>query len=378
MSDTLTSDCLIIGGGVIGLSLAYELACAGLSVHVVDQGAPGREASWAGAGILPPQSELGAPAALKELGILSSRLHAEWSVRLEDETGVDNGYRRCGAWNLATNQGEAAELERAAAAWRDDDLDVQLVDPDELAQLEPVLADQRRRLPIQAAALLADESQVRNPRHLRALLSACQRRGVTITANSAITDVEHAAGRVAAVQSGTTRISAGHYCVTAGAWSGGVLERLGASLPIRPMRGQIVLLSTIATLFSRVLNVGPRYLVPRADGRVLVGSTVEDAGFNKQTTADGVGGLLRFALELVPALADARLERTWAGLRPQTDDGLPYLGRLPNLANASVATGHFRSGLHLSTGTAVVMGQLIRGETPRVDLAPFSPTRQAN
>ena len=141
------------------------------------------------------------------------------------------------------------------------------------------------------------------------------------------------------------------------------------------MRGQIVLLSTAVRLFDRVVNVGPRYLAPRADGRVLVGSTVEDVGFDKQTTATGVEGLLRFALELIPALGDATIERTWAGLRPYTADGLPYLGRVPGLENASVATGHFRGGLHLSTGTAVVMSQLVRGETPSVDLAPFSLSR---
>lgn len=375
MSDCLT-DCLIIGGGVIGLSLAHELAGQGMSVHVVDQGPFGREASWAGAGILPPQSEQGSSDALTALGTLSSQLHAEWATALRDETGIDTGYRRTGGWNLATDTAAAEELRLAVQQWHGQDVEARIVDRDELARLEPALADERRGVPIEAACLLPGEAQVRNPRHLKALLAACQRRGVTLSPHTSVTDIQNAGDRVVAVQTSTGRLTAGHYCVTAGAWSGGLLTRLGVSASIHPRRGQIVLLASAVRLLDRVVNVGARYLVPRPDGRVLVGSTVEDVGFDKRTTAEAVDGLLRFALDLVPALGDATVEQTWAGLRPHTADGLPYLGRVPGLDNISVATGHFRGGLHLSTGTAVVMSQLIRGENPSIDLSPFAITRQ--
>lgn len=360
---------------MVGLSLAYELSSQGTSVQVVDQGPFGREASWAGAGILPPQSEQGSPDALTALGTLSSQLHAEWAASLRDETGIDTGYRRTGGWNLATNTAAAAALRLSVQQWHRHDVEARIVDADEWARLEPALADERRGVPIEAACLLPGEAQLRNPRHLKALLAACQRRGVTLSPHTTVTDIQTAGDRVVAVETSTGRLTAAHYCVTAGAWSGALLARLGARAPVRPMRGQIVLLASAVRLLDRVVNVGPRYLVPRPDGRVLVGSTVEDVGFDKRTTAEAVGGLLRFALDLVPALRDAVVERTWAGLRPHTADGLPYLGRVAGLENASVATGHFRGGLHLSTGTATVMSQLIRGETLSVDLSPFSLTR---
>jgi glycine oxidase len=181
-------------------------------------------------------------------------------------------------------------------------------------------------------------------------------------------------GRIVAARAGGTDLRAEQFCIAGGAWSRSLLERLGCRPQIKPMRGQMALLSG-QRLLKRVINDGHRYLVPRSDGRVLVGSTVEDVGFDKRTTAEAIGDLLRFALQLAPSLSDHHVERTWAGLRPGSADGLPYLGRLPELANAFVAAGHFRQGLHLSTGTAVVMSELIRGQTPQIDLTPFRADR---
>jgi glycine oxidase len=146
---------------------------------------------------------------------------------------------------------------------------------------------------------------------------------------------------------------------------------MGVARTIRPIRGQIVLLAA-PPLLSKTIQEGTRYLVPRSDGRILVGSTEEDVGFDNRVTADGVRELIAFALSLVPELNSADVERTWAGLRPATLDRLPYLGKLPGLDNAFVAAGHFRSGLQQSCGTAHLMGQLMRGETPDMDLAPFA------
>jgi glycine oxidase len=144
---------------------------------------------------------------------------------------------------------------------------------------------------------------------------------------------------------------------------------------IFPMRGQMVLFRCERQPFKRVLNDGPRYLVPRGDGYVLAGSTEEEAGFDKSITAEAIAELTRFAIKLVPALRDATIEQTWAGLRPASYDGFPYIGRMPGLENAFVAAGHFRSGLHLSPGTAVVLADLMCGNTPAVDLTPFRVSR---
>lgn len=363
--------CLIVGGGVVGLSLAYDLAQHGLHVRVIERGEPGREASWAGAGILPP-----APARpldpLEQLAALSNQLHLEWSRELWEQTHIDNGFRRCGAVYVARSEADAGRLQAFAAECAARGIAVERLDTQALAHWEPALLPGKPPL---AACYLPEECQLRNPRHLKALLAGCLRRGVEISRGVAADDFELRGGRVVAVRTSVGTLAADVVCVTTGAWTGPLAARLGLHAAIRPIRGQIALLASSQGIVSRIVNEGSRYLVPRPDGRLLVGSTEEDVGFDRSTTAGGVAGLLEFALGLVPGLAGAQLERSWAGLRPSTVDGLPYLGRVPELENAFIAAGHFRGGLQLSTGTAVAMSQLIRGERPLVDLSPYRVDR---
>jgi glycine oxidase len=365
------SDCLIVGGGVIGLSLAYELAGHGWRVRVIDSGQPGREASWAGAGILPPACPF-ADDPLEQLTALSNEMHRQWSAELLASTGVDSGYRRSGALYVARNATEAQRLDYFAGLAYARKIAAQRLTPNELDELEPSL---RPNGTIEAAYLVPDECQIRNPRHLKALLIGCAGRGVEITSGAAAEDFEIRGGRIRAVRTGLGSLSADQVCIATGSWSGALARKLGASPAIKPIRGQMVLLSLLHPAVNRIVNEGSRYLVPRADGRLLVGSTEEDVGFDRSTTAGAVAGLLQFALNLVPDLATAQVERTWAGLRPATRDGAPYLGRVPGLENAFIAAGHFRSGLQLSTGTALVMSQLIRGQRPEVDLTMFRVDR---
>jgi len=375
-------DCLVIGGGVIGLSIAYELAGHGLRVRVVDRQQPGREASWAGAGILPPAIIPPPPdQPLAKLAALSTELHPQWAAKLLDETGIDNEYRRCGGWALGvvgyTDLGPLAdryEMVRSAhveppLGW--EALPYAPVSFAELADREPALAEARQSGTIIAAAFAEDEAQLRNPRHLQALLAACEKRGVRIEAGVEVTGFWGSAGQVVGAQTSDGPKYAGSFCVTSGAWSGRVAKTIGVHIAVKPVRGQMVLLERPQPGLQHVVNVGKRYLVPRLDGRVLVGSTEEDVGFDKQTTRGAVDGLLEFAHALVPAWQTAKVEKTWAGLRPATDDELPYLGRAPQFRNLFVAAGHFRTGLYLSPGTAVVISQLIRGERPAIDLTAF-------
>ncbi len=368
-------DILILGGGVIGLSLAYELAGQGVRVHLLERQEPGREASWAGAGILPAAPRANLNGSHDQLAALSHDLHPQWAARLKEETGLDTGFRRCGGVYVARNVPEAELLQAAAQLWRDQQISVETLNESTLAELEPAVASAPCGRAIQLALLLAGDCQLRNPRHLKALALACQRRGARITSGVPAEGFEIRGGRVRDVRSPCGTFAAEAICVTSGSWSGALLAQLGIRTQLKPVRGQIVLLLADRPTLRRVVNEGARYLVPRDDGRVLVGSTEEDAGFDKRTTAEGVAGLLRLAVDLVPQLAAAQLERAWAGLRPATVDRLPLLGRVRGLDNAFVATGHFRSGLYLSTGTAVAMSQLIRGETPAVDLEPFRVDR---
>jgi glycine oxidase len=217
--------------------------------------------------------------------------------------------------------------------------------------------------------------QVRNPRHLKALVALAAKRGVELLPGTPVHGFDRAREKIIAVETHSGRQRAGQFVVAGGAWSARLLQETGCPVAVRPLRGQIVLLSMQPSPIRHVVNVGARYLVPRGDGCVLVGATEEVAGFDKRTTAAGVGGLVEFACDVVPALARAGFERAWAGLRPQSADGLPYLGRCPQAENLFVATGHFRAGLQLSLITARVMTQLLLGRETTVPLAPFFPER---
>ncbi len=380
-------DVLIIGGGVIGLSLAWELARRGKSVHVIDRGEPGREASWAGAGILPAAVRRSDRHPYEQLAGLASELHPAWAERLRAASSIDTGYRRCGGLHLALAPGEAAALAAWAALQQEEGIEVECVTAEQLAELEPGLAGTHYRpttskrdsvlstpysVPsTRACYSVPHEAQLRNPRHLQALEVACRQAGATITPNCAASEIAVAANRIAAIQSAAGPLRAGQYCFTSGAWTGPLLAKLGIATGIVPIRGQMVLFRCPQPPVRRIINAGSRYLVPRDDGHLLAGSTEEEAGFDKRTTDEAIADLAAFARGLIPALAEAPIERTWAGLRPGSFDGLPYLSPLPGLANAYIAAGHFRSGLFLSPATAVVMAQLMCGETPEINLAPF-------
>lgn len=362
------ADVTVLGGGVIGLSIADELARAGARVRVLDKSGFGTEASWAGAGMLPPGNleRAATPEAL--LRGLSHRLWPNLVAWLQAETGVDSGYRMSGAVRLFES---GTERDAELSAWNAEAVPVEPLDAESLSDLEPEVTADR------AALHLPSQCQVRNPRHLRALVASCLKQGVDLVAGAPALAWEADGDRVRGVRTPNGVFRSDRYCVTAGAWSGGLLEPLGMELPVRPVRGQIVLLDARPSPISRMIELGPRYLVPRPDGRVLVGATEEEAGFEKRNTAGAVAGLLRMATDVCPALADATVERTWAGLRPGSPDGLPYLGRVPDLDNLFVAAGHFRSGLQMSPGTARVMRQLLLGQPTDIPLGGFSVTRHA-
>ncbi|HEY2881176.1 MAG TPA: FAD-dependent oxidoreductase [Pirellulales bacterium] len=365
---------LILGAGAVGLSLAYEMAGQGWKVRVIDRGQPGRETSWAAAGILPASKFRMRAAGLEWLEGFSFQLHAEWAARLREETGIDNGYRRSGAIYLAETKEVSAELLQNCERWRREGLTVKWTHAADLDRMEPALAGAYDRFPLQGAAHLAEEVQVRSPRHMQALLAACHKRGVEISAGIEACDFQIEGQRVAAVQTNLGPIAVDRMVVTAGAWSQNLAARLGLKITVKPMRGQIVLLNG-PPLLTHIINASGHYLLPRDDGRTLVGTTMEDVGFDRRNTAEAVADMLSFATKLAPALRSATVEKAWCGFRPASIDGLPYLGAAPGLENAFIATGHFRQGLWHSTGTAVLMSRLIRGEAPGIDLTPFRVER---
>jgi glycine oxidase len=364
---THPTDLLVIGGGVIGLTTAYFLAREGIHVEVVDQSDFGSEASWAGAGILPPGNPGHARTPFDQLRAHSVALFPTLSAELRERTGIDNGYHRCGGLEFVAESDTASAQE-----WRGEGIVAEDLDEAALLRTEPALARG-----LGQAVLLPEMAQLRNPRHLKALVAACAALNVRFHPHCAVRSLEQSGRRITRVITDGGSIAAERYLLAAGAWSSSLLEPLGWKVGIRPVRGQIVLLNTGAPLIRHVLLWGARYLVPRADGRVLVGSTEEDVGFARRTTAEAIADLIDLARRLVPALGEAHLERAWAGLRPGSPDGLPFLGLVPNFDNLLVAAGHFRAGIQLSPATAMVLRELFLGQPTTVDLKPFRLDRAA-
>ena len=359
-------DVLVIGGGVIGLTSAYFLAKSGLTVEVIDKGDLGREASWAGAGIIPPGNPERAATPIDRLRAASVSRFPVFSAELRDLTGIDNGFFRCGGVEFF----DADDSGRETLTWEAEGIAFRRL---AVADYEPAVSPPPGMVGVHLPAL----GQVRNPWHLRALVAACVRVGVRLSPQTPFVGWGMIRDRVVTAQSAdAARKSAGAYLIAGGAWAGQMLRPLGVRPPVRPVRGQIVLFRPSSPLFTNVLMVGKRYLVPRADGRVLVGSTEEDAGFEKATTPVGIEELTEFARAMVPALAEADTETTWAGLRPGSPDGMPYLGLVPGQKNVFAAVGHHRAGIQLSIATAEVMTRLVRLEPPPFPVEAFRLDRE--
>jgi len=355
------SDVLIAGGGVIGLSIAWELAGAGLKVCVLDQSQIGQEASWAGAGMIPP-GDLN-HRATHQLAALSSQLWPVISSALKNETGLDNGYARCGGLLLADSR-PVAEISRA---WKQLHVQAEIIHGAQLRLREPGLD-----VSIDSGVWMPEMAQVRNPWHVKALQAACRMRGVELHPGERVIgwDVDKNQLRQAITASG--RFAAAEFIIASGAWTPQLLAPLGVTLPIEPVHGQIVLLRGDAPAFQRVIEQGIHYLVPRSDGRVLIGATEERIGFQKRNTPEAIARLREFATGVIPALAEFSMEKTWSGLRPWSGLGHPSIGRITDYQNLLLAAGHFRAGISNSPGTALIMRELIFNEPPTIDLAGFS------
>lgn len=368
------SDLFVCGGGVVGLSIAWLAAQRGWTVTLADARQIGRGASWAGAGILPASPSTGNQDPLEQLRALSHQLHPEWAKQLKSLTGIDNGFQSCGGVSIARSAGEFATLIAQQSWWDDYGVPFERFTPQETTHRFPCLADSSR--PILGSWYIPTECQLRNPHHLKALRSACERSGrVRILEHCPVIDWQRSDRWIQAALTPQGAIQAKRYCVTAGAWSQRLLEPLGLHSGILPIRGQMILYRFPTRRWIPILNEGHRYLVPRADGHVLAGSCEEEVGFEETTTDTMLEQLRQWSQSLVKELADAEEVQSWAGLRPGSFDSHPYLGRLPDTDNGFIASGHFRHGLHLSPGTAQVMIDLMQEGKTSIDLESFRFTR---
>jgi glycine oxidase len=364
-------DVVVIGAGLIGTGIAYELAKRGAMVTVYDRAEPARAASWAGAGMLAPYSEEVVDPALLALCDASLRGYPAFVDDLRERTGVDPHLRHEGTLHVAYDNASAAARSEQCAAFRRNGADASVLDRDATLAREPMLGGH-----VRGAVYVANEAHVDNRRLGRALVAACTDAGVRFERTTGVT-LESDARRVRGIRTEHGFAATGTVVNAAGAWAGELAGvPAGARVAVRPVAGEMLALA-VPKGFTRGLVWSQHvYLVPRDDGRLLIGATSLERDFDVRVTARGVQSLLDVALRIAPVLGTFALVETWAGLRPASHDGRPYLGRTA-IDGYFVAAGHYRNGILLTPVTAQALAAVISGESPPVELGAFDPRRGA-
>lgn len=351
-------DVAIVGGGIIGLLSAYELVQAGARVAIFDRQAVARESSWAGGGILSPLYPWRYPEAVTALAGRSQLRYPHLASHLLEHTGIDIEYIQSGLLISSPDEVDIASewSEKHKAGFR-------LIDTDSVPNVQ--------------AGIKVEESpwiwspeiaQVRNPRLLQALKRYLAQKGVEFVENCIVSGFHADSGRLVGIECPGQKIPVNMALVAAGAWSGQLLAELGVEMAIEPVRGQMLLLKGPENFLSRMVLKDSHYLIPRKDGRILVGSTLEYEGFDKSTTEAAREQLMSAAEATLPGIMDVCvLETQWAGLRPGSPDGIPYIGEHPNMEGLFVSSGHFRNGFVLAPASAMLAADLLLGRQPALD-----------
>jgi glycine oxidase len=365
-------DVAIIGGGVIGVSIAFELAADKLRVLVLDRQRPGQEASWAAAGMLSPAPDSPRDTPLVPLGRESQKLYPEFIAVVEETSGRSTGYAREGTLEIFLSPCGEAERDARICACRELELAAEPISLETARQWEKSIGPAAR-----AVAWLPEEYTVEPRLLMDALLAAAQHRGVEVRSDCRVTGLVPERDRCTGVIAGGEPITASHVVVAAGCFSNEIApetEMLARYAPTRPVRGQMLALRLRGANLQRVLRSERGYLVPRRDGRIAAGSTSEEAGYDKRVTPEGTRKILDAAFELFPGLAEAEVLETWAGLRPGTPDDLPILGPT-DIEGLLIATGHYRNGILLAPVTAKLVREWIVDGRTTFNAEIFSPLR---
>ncbi len=356
------ADCVVVGGGLLGMLTARRLVQEGMAVTLLERGLLCRESSWAGGGILSPLLPWQYDDAVSRLAARSQQLYPGLVEELQEETGIDPEWTQSGMLLLDTVAD--TQVMDWARRYR---CRVQSIDAARLQAAEPALAAGQG-----TALLLPDVAQIRNPRLCRALAASLQTQGVDIREH---TTADRLLVRDRVIEGVATPAGAVHgNCVVlaGGAWSAGLLQGLGRALPVEPVLGQMILLEARPGLLRHIVQQDGRYLIPRRDGLVLAGSTLEHTGFHKQTTPQARAELLEAAVRIVPALADYPLIRHWAGLRPGSPRGIPFIGKHSEVSGLYMNTGHFRNGVVMGPASAELLADCLLERDSFTDPAPYA------
>ncbi len=363
---------VVIGGGIIGLLTALRLKQKGVDVLILDKGKVGAEASWAGAGILCPIHPWLYPDDFTKLVQASLDLYPDLQAELESETGHDIQRIQSGLL-IPCFVDDKVKHQEAAQAWSDKfGWDMSRLNADEAREIEATLSDT-----VEEALLWQDVYQLRNPELLKAVLLYLQKLDVPIIEGCEVSSLlEDGKSHIAGVQAVDGRkFKADAVLLAAGSWSAALAGQSGFDLPVYPVKGQIVLLKTKPNTLKHIIKHDDAYLVPRRDGRILVGASMENVGFKRGNTQNVVQSLLAATYRMLPSLKDAEVEQQWMGFRPGSPDGLPFLGEVKSKPGLWVATGHYRNGVALAPITAKVMADWILGIQPALNMGAFLPNR---
>ena len=346
---------VIIGGGVIGMLTARELQSAGASVTILERQALGQESSWAGGGILSPINPWQVSEPITRLCRWSQSVYPDLAEALNNSSGIDPEWQPSGM--LFRRESDSEALNRWAQT---QGVEIENLEAAEIARHEPGLTVEAG----ETATLLPRVAHIRNPRLLAALSRDIRNRGIRILTDQAVVSLDIRGTRVHSADTASGKYQADHYVVTAGAWSGQLARLTGAAVDVEPVRGQMLVFRAVPDLLRHMVLEQGRYLIPRRDGHILAGSTVEYAGFDKDTTEAARAELEEFAYRLLPTLRDYPIERHWAGLRPGSQEGIPYIGAHPEVSNLYFNCGHFRNGLIMGPASARLLGYLLLERSP--------------
>ena len=368
------ADLVVVGGGVIGLSVARALARKQVgSVLLLERGELGREASFAAAGMLAPQAEANVDDAFFRLCRRSRDLYPTFAAQLLEETGIDVELDRTGTLYCAFTEHDRDEIEKRYEWQRGLGLSVEQLTPRQARELEPNLSEE-----VLAGLKFPEDTQVENRRLLRALIAANEKLAVRSCAHTSVESLRIERGKVTGVLTSEGFASTRNVVIAGGAWSSLILSGNGApQIRIEPVRGQMICFESQPALARHVIYSPRGYLVPRRDGRLLAGSTTEEAGFTKEVTARGLESIRDHALEIAPRIAELKVVDSWSGLRPRAPDELPVLGKTGETEGLFFATGHYRNGILLAPLTGELIAALIADNVVAAELQTFAPDRFA-
>ncbi|MBI3304468.1 MAG: glycine oxidase ThiO [Deltaproteobacteria bacterium] len=359
-----TADVVVVGGGIIGCAIAYYLAREKVRTVVIDKGQPGHEASSAAGGFLAVASGSQRRGPTFELKRASLALYEPLVQELKEQTGIDSEYLRYGLLELIRSDEDGERLRALYNLRREQGLPAEWLSAEDVWKLEPKLTRE-----IRGAAFFPGDPHLNNTKLTQTLAVGAQKLGVEFLAGRAVTEIKKEGSRVVAVSAEGEEVKGEKVIIAAGSWSGKVGKLFGLTIPVEPAKGQMM--TCRADFLHHLVSWGDHYLVPRLNGEVLIGATVEFVGFNKEVTLEAVRDFLEKTAEIMPALVKRPLGRAWAGLRPYSATGRPIIGPAPGLDNVILATGHFRDGILLAPITGKLIAELITSGTPSLSLEPF-------